>query len=110
MMPAKGLSTKLLRQAIVRPWHGVGGVGIADRQTLYPRAQVVDVVGAAERQVGSFLTDVFRVEQDIAGQLSLDSKAPALLVGSPVCTAAVRSGPLAPKPTSFIRPSELPAG
>ncbi len=70
----------------------VSVVGTRDRQTLYPRPQVVELVVAAEGQMGSLLSDVFGVEHDVAGQLALEPEAPALLVGSPVaCAGAQRS-------------------
>src|SRR5215470_11532323 len=41
---------------------------------------MVSVIGAAERQVGSFFADIFHVEQNIARQLALNPKAPALFI------------------------------
>src|SRR5438309_6321943 len=79
-------SKRIVHQAIeagYREYLAIGSVWIrtCHRQTLHPRPEIIPLRGAAERQMRSFLADIFRVDQDVARQLPLEPKAPALLIG-----------------------------
>src|SRR5215469_9793578 len=105
----KGLFTRLLRHGTVRIWHGLlGSAAVVGRfSTQDPRWSRSTETSKGRwvpfLPIYSALTKMWLGNSRSIPKLQLCSYGVWFAPG-------VRSGPLAPKPTSFNNPSEFPAG